>query len=134
MPPAARMLGFELIEADPDHGSIVVGFAGNEEFTNPHGEVLGGFLAAMLYDTVGPALLAVLPAGQFIETLELHTTFLRAGGVGRFVGRGRVLARRGDVAQLDGVLHDSSGRLVARATAAALIVPASPDGVAGVTP
>ena len=37
--------------------------------------VLGGFVAAMLYDTVGPALLATLPPGRFIKTLDLNTTF-----------------------------------------------------------
>ena len=65
IPPAARTLGFELLDADPDAGSITVAFAATEAFTNPFGEVLGGFLAAMLYDTVGPALLATfLPVGS----------------------------------------------------------------------
>jgi uncharacterized protein (TIGR00369 family) len=122
MPPAARTLGFDLVDADPEKGSITVAFAGIEAFTNPFGEVLGGFLSAMLYDTVGPALLATLSAGQFIETLELHATFVRPATTGRLIGRGRVVAVRGELADLDGTLEDSTGEIVATATATARIV------------
>jgi hypothetical protein len=41
------------------------------DFTNPTGNVLGAFVAAMLYDTVGPALLATLAPDQFQSTLQL---------------------------------------------------------------
>ncbi len=34
------------------------------------GDVLGGFLAAMLFDTVGPALLATLGPSQFISDVS----------------------------------------------------------------
>jgi hypothetical protein len=40
--PAARTLGFEVLDADPDEGRIEVAFSGTEAFTNPFGEVLGG--------------------------------------------------------------------------------------------
>ena len=60
-PRAAATLGWELIAADVDKGTIDVAFAATEAFTTPLGHVLGGFLAAMLYDTVGPVLLATLP-------------------------------------------------------------------------
>jgi hypothetical protein len=63
-PPPARPLG--------------VCHTATEGFTNPAGNVLGAFLAAMLYDTVGPALLATLEPDQFQSTLELHTRFLRS--------------------------------------------------------
>ncbi|WP_019969908.1 PaaI family thioesterase [Mycobacterium sp. 141] len=84
--------------------------------------MLGGFLSAMLYDTVGPALLATLTAGQFIETLELHTTFVRPATTGRLIGHGRVVAVRAMVAELGGTLQDSTGEVVATATATARIV------------
>ncbi len=125
MPPAARTLGFELVEADPDQGAIAVAFAGVEAFTNPYGEVLGGFVAAMLYDAVGPALLATLGEGQFIETLDQHTVFLRPAPFGRLLGRGRVVSRRNDIGQLDGSLTDAEGKVVATATATARIVAAA---------
>lgn len=124
IPPAARTLGFELVDAHPEDGSITVAFAGIEAFTNPFGEVLGGFLSAMLYDTVGPALLATLSPGQFIETLELHTTFVRPAAPGRLIGRGRVVAVSGDWAELEGSLEACTGEVVATATATARIIEA----------
>jgi hypothetical protein len=53
-PPAAELLGFKLVEIDPDAGTIEVGFTATEQFLNPAGTVQGGFLAAMLDDTLGP--------------------------------------------------------------------------------
>ncbi|MDT2009786.1 PaaI family thioesterase [Rhodococcus opacus] len=122
MPQAARTLGFELLDADPDAGTITVQFEGAQAFTNPFGEVLGGFLAAMLYDTLGPALLATLPAGQFIETLDLQCSFTAPARPGRLVGQGRVVARDADIATLDGSLIDHTGTVVATATATARVV------------
>ena len=122
VPPAARTLGFEFLDADPDQGTISVGFDGAESFTNPFGEVLGGFLAAMLYDTVGPALLATLPPGRFIKTLDLNTTFVRPTATGRLTGRGRVVTRNGDNATLEGTLYDADDQIIATATATALVV------------
>ena len=53
-PPAARTLGWELLAVDPDAGTIEVAFAAGEAFLNPAGVIQGGFLAAMLDDTLGP--------------------------------------------------------------------------------
>jgi uncharacterized protein (TIGR00369 family) len=123
LPRAAATLGFELVDADVDEGTIEVAFAASEAFTNPMGEVLGGFQAAMLYDTVGPALLATLEPGRFISTLELKTSFLRTAKPGRLVGRGRVVHRAGDLAFLEASLTDSTNLTVATATATLRVVP-----------
>jgi uncharacterized protein (TIGR00369 family) len=116
-PPAARTLGFELIEVDPAAGTIVVAFDAGPSFTNPFGEVLGGFLAAMLYDTVGPAVLATLGPGEFIVTHGLQSTFVRPASVGRLIGRGRIVRRDGDRASVAATLEDDAGELLATATA-----------------
>jgi uncharacterized protein (TIGR00369 family) len=86
MPPAAATLGLEVLDADPEHGTIELAFTATEAFTNPAGNVLAGFLAAMLYDTVGPALLATLAPGQFQSTMELNARFLRPVRPGRLLG------------------------------------------------
>jgi uncharacterized protein (TIGR00369 family) len=122
VPPAAATLGFEFVAADPEAGEIEVAFRATDDFTNPMGEVLGGFLAAMLYDTVGPALLATLEPAQFQSTLDLSTSFLRPARPGRLVGRGRVVHRAGELAFLDGTLADDAG-VVATATATARVIP-----------
>jgi uncharacterized protein (TIGR00369 family) len=123
MPRAAATLGLESIDADAEKGTIELAFAAREDFTNPAGNVLGAFVAAMLYDTVGPALLATLEPDQFQSTLELNVSFLRPVRPGRVVGKGRVVHRDGDLAFLEASLVDSQGALIATATATARVIP-----------
>jgi uncharacterized protein (TIGR00369 family) len=120
-PPAAVTLGWELVAVDPERGTIEVAFSAGEQFLNPAGVIQGGFLAAMLDDTLGPALVATLPPGQFAPTLDLHVQFLRPARPGRLVGRGRVVHRGSEVCFLAGELFDPEGRPVAVATATATI-------------
>jgi uncharacterized protein (TIGR00369 family) len=121
MPPAAVLLGWELVAVDPDAGTIEVAFAASERFLNPVGVIQGGFVAAMLDDTLGPALVATLGPGQFAPTTDLHVQFLRPARPGRLTGRGRVVRRGRDVAFLAGELVDESGEIVAVASATAQI-------------
>jgi uncharacterized protein (TIGR00369 family) len=123
MPRAAATLGFELIDVDSEKGTIEIAFAAREDFTNPTGNVLGAFVAAMLYDTIGPALLATLGPDQFQSTLELNVNFLRPVRPGRVVGKGRVVHRDGDTAFIEASLVDSQGTLIATATATARVIP-----------
>jgi uncharacterized protein (TIGR00369 family) len=120
-PPAADVLGWELVSIDPDAGTIEVAFTASDQFLNPVGVIQGGFLAAMLDDTMGPALVATLGPGQFAPTADLHVQFLRPARPGRLTGRGRVVRRGRDLAFLAGELLDESGRVVASATATAQI-------------
>jgi uncharacterized protein (TIGR00369 family) len=121
LPPAAVLLGWELVSVDPDAGTIEVAFAASDQFLNPAGAIQGGFVAAMLDDTLGPALVATLGPGQFAPTTDLHVQFLRPARPGRLTGRGRVVRRGRDVAFLSGELVDESDQIVAVATATAQI-------------
>jgi uncharacterized protein (TIGR00369 family) len=120
-PPAAVVLGWELIAVDPEAGTIEVGFTATEQFLNPVGVVQGGFLSAMLDDTLGPALVATLGPGEFAPTSDLHVQFLRPARPGRLVGRGRIVRRGRDVGFMAGELLDETGEIVAVATATAQI-------------
>jgi uncharacterized protein (TIGR00369 family) len=122
MPRAAATLGLEFIDADIENETIELAFAATEAFTNPTGNVLVAFVAAMLYDTVGPALLATLEPDQFQSALELHVNFLRPVRPGRVVGKGRVVHRDGDLAFLEASLLDSHGMTIATATATARVI------------
>jgi uncharacterized protein (TIGR00369 family) len=125
IPPAAATLGFEFLDADVEAGTIEVAFAATEAFTNPTGNVLGAFLAAMLFDTVGPAVLATLGPDQFQSTLQLNVSFLRPVRPGRLVGRGRVVHRDRDLAFLEASLVDGDQAVIATATATARVIPLS---------
>jgi uncharacterized protein (TIGR00369 family) len=120
-PPAAVLLGWELEAIDHARGTIEVAFTASGQFLNPAGDVQGGFLAAMLDDTLGPALVATLSEGDWAPTIDLHVQFLRAAKPGRMRGSGRVVRRGRDVAFLAGELRDSEDRVVATATASALV-------------
>jgi uncharacterized protein (TIGR00369 family) len=121
LPPVAELLGWELVAVDPEAGTIEVAFTATERFLNPIGVIQGGLLAAMLDDTLGPALVATLGPGQFAPTTDLHVQFLRPARPGRLTGRGRVVHRGKDIAFLAGELLDDSGQIVAAATATAKI-------------
>ncbi len=110
-------LGFELIAVDPDAGTIEVAFTATDKFLNPVGVVQGGFLAAMLDSTLGPALGATLGPEEFAPTTDLHVQFLRPARPGRLTGRGRIVRSGRDVGFLAGELTDEQGNLVAVATA-----------------
>lgn len=122
IPPAAATLGFRFIDADVEAGTIEVAFAATKAFTNPAGNVLGAFLAAMLYDTVGPALLATLEPDQFQSTCQLNVTFLRPVRPGRVIGQGRIVHRDEDLVFLEASLLDAGGAVIATATATARVI------------
>ncbi len=118
LPAAAVTLGWELVSVNPQEGTIEVAFAATEAFLNPAGVIQGGFLAAMLDDTLGPALVACLNPGDFAPTTDLHVQFLRPARPGRLLGRGRVVRRGRDIGFLAGELvDDEDGAVVAVATA-----------------
>jgi uncharacterized protein (TIGR00369 family) len=117
LPAAAKTLGWELVSISPEEGTIEVAFAATEAFVNPAGFIQGGFLAAMLDDTMGPALVACLEPGDFAPTTDLHVQFVRPARPGRLTGRGRVVRRGRDVGFLAGELLDADGAVVAVATA-----------------
>lgn len=123
LPASALTLGWELVSISPEEGTIEVAFTAAEAFLNPAGFIQGGFLAAMLDDTLGPALVAGLRPGDFAPTTDLHVQFLRPARPGRLLGRGRVVRRGRDVGFLAGELLDEEGAIVAVATATVQIRP-----------
>ncbi len=122
VPRAAQTLGFEFLGADIESGTIELAFTATEAFTNPMGEVLGAFVAAMLYDTVGPALLATLAPDEFQSTLDLQVTFVRPARTGRLRATGRIVHRDGDIAFLAAELRNPGGEVSGTATATARVI------------
>ena len=120
LPPAGVTLGLAIRAVAPEAGTIEVEFEGKPEFTNPVGVIQGGFLAAMLDDTMGPALAATLGPGEFAPTLNLNVSFARPARVGRLVGRGRIVRRGKEICFLAAELYQDE-ELVASATATAII-------------
>ena len=120
VPRAAATLGISIRAVSAETGTIEVEFEGTPEFTNPVGAIQGGFLAAMLDDTMGPALAATLDAGEFAPTLNLNVSFARPARIGKLLGKGRIVRRGKEVCLLAAELYQD-GDLVASATATAII-------------
>ncbi len=130
MPPCSALLGWEPLSLEP--GRVLVRFMAREEFCNPQGTVQGGFLAAMLDDTLGPALFTLLDEGQAAPTLEMKVTFLRPARPGPLVAEGRVVHRTRGIAFLEGTLMREDSEVIATATATArLLAPANGAGPNG---
>ncbi|MGB6230784.1 MAG: PaaI family thioesterase [Litorimonas sp.] len=120
-PPAAETLGWELLALDAEAGTIELAFDARPGFCNPIGHVQGGFLAAMLDDTLGPALFAHVDGRRFGTTIDLHVHYLRGVKPGRVTTKGRVVKLGSRIAFMDGELFDADGRICAKATASAAL-------------
>jgi uncharacterized protein (TIGR00369 family) len=122
-PPCASTLGWELLEANEETGDVRVQFEGRPEFCNPGGNIQGGFLAAMLDDTLGPAVLVRTRGEHYCATIDLRVSFLSPARPGKLVGEGRIAKIGKTIAFLEGRLLDTRGVVVATATASARVVP-----------
>lgn len=121
-PPCAETLGWELLAEHPEEGRIEIAFNPNETMLNPRGAVQGGFVAAMLDDTMGPALVTMSGDTEAPVSLDMNVTFLRPVCPGRVIGKGRVVSRTRSTAFLEAELFDEGGNLLARATSTAKVV------------
>ena len=48
MPPASKLLGFEMLDLSMEQGWVEIAFTAKPEFANPVGNVQGGFITGML--------------------------------------------------------------------------------------
>jgi uncharacterized protein (TIGR00369 family) len=117
VPPAARLLGREIISVDPDSGEVKLQFTARQEFANRHGTVQGGMLAAMLDSVTGNAVMAKLPSHLTAVTTRLDTQFLKPAALGTITATARLVHFDENSAEVEGELTDEQGRIVAKARA-----------------
>lgn len=124
-PPCAETLGAEPIAEFREESRIEIAFHPNETMLNPRGTVQGGFVAAMLDDVMGPALVAASGGKEAPVTLDLTVSYIGPVMPGRVIGKGRVVSRTKSTAFLEAELFTEAGELLARATSTARIFPIS---------
>ncbi len=122
-PPATETLGFSMLRIDQAKQEIEAAFEGREAFTNPSGQIQGGFLCAMLDETMSVAGVVASNMTAFIPTLEMKTSFMRPAMPGRLICIGRVAKWGKSIVFLEGELYDDQRRLLAKATSTAMPQP-----------
>lgn len=122
IPPAARLLGRELVSVDASTGEAALSFNARDDFTNRHGTVQGGMLAAMLDSATGNAIMSVLPAELTAVTTRLDVRFLKPAAVGQIFASARLSKRDERSAEVAAELINSDGQVVASAQAEFRIV------------
>ena len=123
MPPCARHLGWTLLDYDAAQGWARLAFQARPEFLNPAGFVQGGFVTAMLDDTMGPTVMLATEGRSYTATINLNVNFIAPARARRFTGEGRIVTLGKTIAFLEGRLSDADGKLVATATSSARLVP-----------
>lgn len=118
-PPAPKHLGWHMEDFDLERGWIRLGFHPKREFCNLAGHVQGGFVTAMLDDTLGPSVIIRARRPVLIQTIDLHTHFLRPVRLGPVVAEGECTKFGRAIAFSEARLFDEAGRLCARATSSA---------------
>src|SRR5271154_3655862 len=111
--PCAEHLGWTLLDADAEAGWIRIGFTARPEFRNPAGFIQGGFLAAMLDDTMGPTVLLASRGTLFTATISLNVNFLQPARPGRLLTEGRVISMGKTIAFVEATLTDANGAKLA---------------------
>ena len=122
-PPCAKLLGWHVLDARPKEGWIRIGFTARPEFINPAGFIQGGFLAAMLDDTMGPAVFVMTEGALYTATIDFYVSFLAPANPGPLIGEGRVVQLGKSIGFLEATLSDTAGTAIARATSSAKLVP-----------
>jgi len=121
-PPAARLLSRRFIGRDEASGAMVIAYVATADFTNRHGTVQGGFLAAMLDSATAYALLAELPERRSAVTKRLEIDFQAPARPGDLIASVTVVARDLRRATVEATLRDARQAVVAKARAELRIV------------
>jgi uncharacterized protein (TIGR00369 family) len=117
VPPAAVLLGREVISVDAKSGEVQLRFLADRQFANRHGTVQGGMLAAMLDSATGNAVMANLPSDRTAVTTRLDTTFVKPAALGPLTATARIVRQDNLLIFAEAKLLDSSGQIVAHARA-----------------
>jgi uncharacterized protein (TIGR00369 family) len=125
LPPSAKLLGWRLLDARPHEGRIKVGFDGKAEFCNPAGFVQGGLLAAMLDDTMGPAVFMMTEGKLYTTTISLTVNFLAPARPGPITAEAKVTQLGKTIAFVEGKLTAEDGTLLAKASVSARLTEAA---------
>jgi uncharacterized protein (TIGR00369 family) len=107
------LLGYEVVEMKDGVSRLV--WEPGEQLVNPIGYVHGGFVATVIDDACGSAIMSMLDRVQPFPTINMHIDFVRSIKVGaRYYVSGKVLRMGRRVTLVDCVIENEDGELLAR--------------------
>jgi uncharacterized protein (TIGR00369 family) len=118
--------GMSVLHASP--GGVEIALDAEPHHLNLQGVLHGGMIATLADTAAGLAVRTELAPGRTHATVSLTVQYLRPGGAGRIVGRGRVLRVGRTLAHATAEVVDPDGLLLATASATIALgsEPASP--------
>jgi uncharacterized protein (TIGR00369 family) len=122
MPPCAKLVPNELLDADFERGYVKLRFAEQPEFSNHFGNIAGGFAVELIDVLISMAAYAKLR--QWCPTVEIHSRFIAPAKVGVCVGEAWVIRAGRTLVFLEAHLWGADGQLAVHATAIATNRPA----------
>ena len=124
----AKLIGRKILAFDTDKGQVEVGFTITDDFINMQGVLHGGAYATMLDTACGVAVRSRLDMDKFAghATLELKTSYIKAGAPGDYLAKGRVQRIGKSIAFADATLYSSDNELVGSASATFILRPRKP--------
>ncbi len=128
-PPIVNLMNMRAVSAEV--GKVTFTCEPNESHYNPIGTVHGGLVCTLLDSVAGCAAQTTLPKGMGYTSLEIKVNYLAGitATTGPLTAVGTVTKPGKRVAFAEGVLSDSSGKVVATASSTLLVFP-----IPGVTP
>ena len=115
----AKLIGRKILAFDTETGQVEVGFTMTEAFINMQGVLHGGAYATMLDTACGVAIRSRLDMEKYAghATLELKTSYLKAGAPGDYLAKGQVKRIGKSIAFADATLYNNHNELVGSASA-----------------
>lgn len=122
-PPILAVMNLDLVSVDV--GTVTFTAQPDESHYNPIGAVHGGFACTVLDSVTGCAVQTTLAQGFGYTSLEIKVNYLAGitATTGPLTAVGTVVKPGKRVAFAEGVLSDSSGKVVATATSTLLVFP-----------
>ncbi len=120
-PPILSVMNLDLVSVEV--GTVTFTAQPDESHYNPIGAVHGGFACTVLDSVAGCAVQTTLPHGFGYTSLEIKVNYLAGitATTGPLTAVGTVVKPGKRVAFAEGVLTDSSGKVVATATSTLLV-------------
>ena len=120
--PFHRWAGITLLSVGRGQAEVAMDL-GDHHF-NPQGIVHGGVIAAVADTSIGLALRSILQPGLTHRTAQLNVHFLSKGEGTRILGHGRSRHLGQRMGYGEAEVSDEDGRLLARASATFIVLPA----------